>query len=136
MRYRQGKFKPINPQKYVGNVSNIIYRSSYELKFFIFCDNEPNIIQWNSEEFIVKYISPIDKREHRYFLDAWIKYKDKTGKEHIELIEIKPFSQTIEPKKPKNKRQRDKAFNNYMKQVETWLINNAKWKAATQISQP
>ena len=33
-----GKYKPLNPQKYKGNVSNIIYRSSWEKRFMIYCD--------------------------------------------------------------------------------------------------
>ena len=33
-----GKYKPLSPQKYKGNVSNIIYRSSWEKRFMIYCD--------------------------------------------------------------------------------------------------
>jgi hypothetical protein len=44
----KGKFKPKNPQKYKGNVTNIIYRSSWELRLMSYLDNHKNIISWGS----------------------------------------------------------------------------------------
>ena len=46
--------------------------------------------QWQSEEFWIPYISPIDNRMHRYFPDFFIKYNDKTGKLRTMVVEIKP----------------------------------------------
>ena len=80
--YHQGKFKPINPTKYLGDPTNIIYRSSWERQCMIYFDNNPNIIQWGSEEVVIPYRSPLDKRVHRYFVDFVVKAKTKDGKEH------------------------------------------------------
>ena len=38
-RFHQGKYKLRNPQKYKGDVSNCIYRSSWEYKFYVYCDH-------------------------------------------------------------------------------------------------
>ena len=43
-KYVKGIFKPRNPQKYKGNPTNIIYRSSWELKMMSHFDGHPNII--------------------------------------------------------------------------------------------
>ena len=120
MRYK-GKFRPQNSEKYRGNASNIIYRSGWELKFMKYLDRQPNILQWSSEEVIIPYRSPIDGKVHRYYPDFWIKtLKGET------LIEIKPKKQTKPPKpNPKHKRR-------YLKEVKTWGINEAKWKAAEE----
>ena len=53
-----GYFKPKNPTKYRGNPTNIVYRSLWERKFMVFCDNNPSILQWGSEEIIIPYRAP------------------------------------------------------------------------------
>lgn len=126
--YKQGKFIPKNPQKYVGDVSKIYFRSSWENKFMNFCDKNPSILQWGSEEIIIPYISPVDNRPHRYFTDFFIIYKNTSGNIIKTLIEIKPKAQTIPPKAPKRQTQR------YVEEVITYAINQAKWKAATEFA--
>lgn len=129
MKYHQGKFVPKNPHKYVGDASNIIYRSSWELKLFVFLDNNPSILQWNSEECVIPYISPIDGRIHRYFVDCVVKYKKRDGTVITTLVEVKPKSQTQPPAKPKRQTKY------YLEAVETWCKNDAKWKAAKKYAQ-
>lgn len=123
--YLQGKFTPKNPQKYVGDVNSIIFRSSWEYKFFIRCDNDPNILKWNSEEIVIPYWSPIDERNRRYFVDAIIQVKTKTGEVKNFLVEIKPSSQMVPPKPKKNQ----KALT---EETKTYITNQAKWNAATE----
>ncbi len=41
----QGYFKPKNPQKYKGDPTNIIYRSGWELKFMLYVDSHPEILE-------------------------------------------------------------------------------------------
>lgn len=118
------KFTPKNPKKYVGNVSQIICRSSWEFKFAYWADNNPSVLEWASEEVVVPYISPLDNKPHRYFLDFWIVVKQKTGAIKKYLIEVKPESQTIEPKRGKK---REKTF---IYEISTYAVNSAKWKAA------
>lgn len=120
----KGKFQPRNPSKYRGDSSNIIYRSSWELKFMSFCDTQPNIIQWSSEELVIPYRSPIDGRVHRYFPDFLIKTLSKDGKKETIVIEVKPDKETKEPKKQK------KVTKRYLYEVKTWAINKTKWEAA------
>ena len=69
MAYK-GKYIPINPKKYVGNSSQVIYRSLWERKFMVYCDRNDKVVEWGSEEIIVPYRSPWDGKMHRYFPDC------------------------------------------------------------------
>ena len=75
MAYK-GLYKIKNLSKYKGNPAKVTYRSLWERKFMVYCDNNPNILKWSSEEIIIPYRSPIDKRIHRYFPDFWIQIKN------------------------------------------------------------
>lgn len=123
MSYK-GYFKPKNPSKYKGDPTMIIYRSSYELKLMRYLDIHPDVLQWASEEFCVPYRSPIDGKIHRYYPDFFVKMKNKQGIIENLVIEIKPKIQT-EPPKVGNKKTKK-----YIREVATWGINQAKWKAA------
>ena len=79
MHYKQGIFKPRNPDKYIGNVNNICYRSGWERRCFKWLDESPKIIRWNSEEVVVKYVSKLDGRIHNYFVDLYFETKNKNG---------------------------------------------------------
>jgi hypothetical protein len=118
----QGKYQPKNPEKYKGNPSNIIYRSSWELRVFNYMDKNPDVVKWASEEVVIPYKSPIDGRWHRYFPDVWMKTKNGD----VYLIEIKPFKETHEPKR------RSRVTKKYLYEVKTWGINSAKWAAARE----
>ena len=74
-----GIFRPTNPNKYVGDHKNIIWRSTWECRVMTWLDKNPNIVSWASEEVIVPYISPVDGKWHRYFPDFLVKIKDKQG---------------------------------------------------------
>lgn len=124
----RGKFTPKNPQKYVGDSSNIIYRSSYELKFMKWCDLNDNILKWNSEEIVVPYISPMDNKIHRYFVDFTIQVRTKHGDVKTYMIEVKPFRFTQEPQIPKRKSKQ------FLNEVVQWNVNQAKWKAASSFA--
>jgi len=123
MATHKGFFKPLHPEKYMGNPKNIIYRSSWEFKVFMQMDHDPNVKFWASEEFSIKYLSPKDKRVRRYFPDVYVEYKD--GKK--ELIEIKPFAQCIKPKAGTKKNSRK-----LLNETVTYAVNQAKWAAAKQ----
>jgi len=87
MSYK-GKYKPSLPSKYKGDPTNIIYRSLWERKFMVYCDQTTNILEWGSEEIALPYRSPIDNRIHRYFPDFYIKVRENTGRIKKYLIEI------------------------------------------------
>lgn len=124
--YHTRKYVPINPQKYDGDPTNIFLRSSWEIKFATWCDRNPSVIKWKSEEVVIPYICPTDNRRHRYFVDFFIQVRSKDGSIKGWLIEIKPAAQTRPPEPPKKKTKR------YIQEVMTWGKNEAKWKAADQ----
>ena len=124
MAYK-GKYQPTNPKKYKGNPSQVIYRSLWERKFMVYCDNNDNILEWGSETVIIPYVSPWDGKVHRYFPDFIIKAKQSNGSIRSFVIEVKPKYQCKSP--PENpKRKTKKWFND----VKNWPINQAKWKFA------
>lgn len=125
-RTHKGPFKPKNPGKYKGNPYSIVYRSGWELKFMMFLDTHPDILEWSSEEDAIPYRSPIDGRVHRYFPDFKVKKRDPTGKISTVIIEIKPEAQTREPQK------RTKVTQKYINEVVEWGRNSAKWAAARE----
>lgn len=125
MSYR-GVYKPMNTQKYKGDPTNIIYRSLWERKFMMYCDGNPNILKWCSEEIVIPYVSPLDGKIHRYFPDFYIKYKNSKGEIVESLIEIKPKSQVLGPKVQKRKTKK------YITEVTQFAKNQAKWKAAME----
>lgn len=121
-----GIFKPKNPEKYSGDATNIIWRSTWECRVMTWLDNNPNVINWASEELIVPYISPVDNRWHRYFPDFLVKVRGKDGKSKILMLEVKPKKQSEPPKLQKRVTKR------YITEVTTWGVNQAKWKAAQE----
>lgn len=89
-----------------------------------YIDTHPDILEWQSEELIIPYRSPIDGLVHRYFPDFVIKKRSANGKIETVIVEIKPRSQTVPPTPSKKKTKQ------YLYEVHTWAINDAKWKAA------
>ena len=93
-RYSQGNYVIQNPDKYVGSKVPFA-RSSWETAFMRFCDNHPNILKWASENVKIPYRNPYTGKITNYVPDFMVQYQDKNGKTLVELIEIKPKSQTI-----------------------------------------
>ena len=124
MNYKQGFFKPKNPKKYRGDPTNIVYRSGWEKNVMTWCDENTNIIGWGSEEVVIPYVSPLDGRVHRYFVDFYVEAVGRDGGVKVMLLEVKPFAQTQAPKKPKRNTRK------FLTEVATYGINQAKWEAA------
>lgn len=126
-QYLQGKYRPINPKKYRGDVRAITFRSSLELVAFKFCDNDVNIVYWSSEEEIIPYRSPVDGRIHRYFMDlkVWTKKPDSEELQ-VTLIEIKPKGKTTAP------RRGNKSDKTWANEIMEWGVNSAKWNATEE----
>ena len=125
--YFQGRFRPKHPEKYVGDINNIIFRSSWETKFSAWCDSNPNVLKWGSEEFSINYIKPTDGKIHRYFPDYIIKTRNKQGEIETWVVEVKPYCQSVPPKITPKKRKAT-----LLQEQQTFLINQAKWKAMKQ----
>ena len=116
----KGKWTPKNKSKYAGDWSKITYRSLWERNAFRWCDTNDSVIKWNSEEVVIKYFCPTDKRYHRYYVDLLIEFRNGD----TVLVEIKPKKETSPPKKPTRKTKR------YLNEVTTYIKNTAKWQAA------
>ena len=125
-KYHQGRFHPQNPQKYKGDPRNIIYRSSWELRFMRYCDRKVNILEWGSEEFFIPYYNPAKERVCRYFPDFIIKVKEQSGQIKTYVVEVKPAKQTVPPQK------KSRVTKSYIHECTTSAVNQAKWKAAKE----
>jgi len=119
----KGWFKPNNPGKYKGDPSNIVYRSTWEVRVMKWLDEHPQVIWWGSEELPIPYISPVDKKKHKYFPDFIAKMKLKDGKVMTYIIEVKPLAQTKMPTQKKKTRK-------YLQEMATYAVNQEKWRAA------
>ena len=120
-RYRQGIFTPKNGGKFIGKKA--VYRSGLELKFFRFCDDNKNVVKWSSENVVVPYISPLDGKVHRYFVDNFISIKEGSNIKNY-LVEIKPYSQTKTPTTKYRKKQ------HLIYEQKQWAVNTSKWESA------
>jgi len=121
-----GKFSPRNTKKYLGDPTNIWYRSLWERRVMVHLDENTSVIGWSNEEIVIPYLSPVDNRWHRYFPDFYVKVQNRQGLVESMILEVKPKSQAVPPK-PK-----DKVTRQYIREVTTWGVNDAKWKAAQE----
>lgn len=122
-QFKQGLYSPVNKSKYIGK-HQPRYLSSWELKFFQWCDRNTNVLEWASEAVIVPYTSPVDGRVHRYMVDNIVAIKE--GDNIVKyLIEIKPSKQTKPPEPSKRKKKTTIIYENL-----TYAVNCAKWEAA------
>ena len=118
MEFAQGKYTLKNPAKYVGGKTPT-YRSGWEFAFMKFCDENPSIQRWASEAIKIPYKNPFTGKATIYVPDFFIQYKTKSGKNMVELIEVKPDNQTM----------MEKAGNSKHNQAHA-ILNMAKWEAA------
>jgi len=116
-----GIYKIKNKRKYKGDPNKVVYRSLWERACFEWCDTNSAVKKWSSEEIVVPYIYDVDKRYHRYFVDLYIQFEDKTL-----LIEVKPKKET---KPPEYKGRKTKK---YLMEGMTFVKNQNKWKAAEE----
>jgi len=93
-KFQQGIYTLLNPGKYVGKHMPR-YRSGWELAVFRMCDNHPNIIKWGSETHRIPYKNPVTGKATTYVPDLLMIYTDREGKQHAEMVEIKPAGQTL-----------------------------------------
>ena len=122
----KGKYTPKRPEKYKGDPNMCFYRSSWERRFMTFCDENDSVVEWASEEVVVPYVSPVDGRRHRYFVDFWVRMRKPDGSIEECLIEVKPKRQTVRPDTPLTK----KVSKSKIYEIRNWMVNSAKWAAA------
>lgn len=138
---KRGLYKVINKHKVIkpldptmnsfiveGDDLFLEYKSSLELNAFRYADANPHAIQFAVEPFPIKYLKPTDGKVHRYYIDLFLVFS--TGDKF--LVEVKSKGETKPPKKPSRKT--DKAIINYQKALQTYAVNEAKWKAAEEFA--
>jgi hypothetical protein len=117
-KFAKGPYPVKNQGKYVGGKTPT-YRSSWEMSFMKFCDENCHVIHWASEAIKIPYRNPLTGKSTIYVPDFFIVYVDKNSKQHAELIEIKPEKQTVYELAKKSRINK-----------EQWIVNKAKWEAA------
>ena len=115
-----GRYQVKNPKKYKGDFTNVVYRSLWERNVFRWCDDNPKVKNWSSEEIVVPYYYEVDKKYHKYFVDLKIVMEDKTL-----LVEIKPEKETVPPTGQRRTKQ-------YINESLTYVKNMNKWEAANE----
>lgn len=118
-----GRYQVLNPKKYKGDHGNVIYRSLWERDTFNWCDLNPKIKHWSSEETVVPYFYDVDKKYHRYFVDIKITFTDG----RTILVEIKPEKETTPPAGQKRTKR-------YINEALTYVKNMNKWEAANEFA--
>jgi hypothetical protein len=126
--YKQGYYGVVNREKYVGDISKVIYRSSWEEKLMRFCDLNENILSWSNEPVAIPYYDPLTNVTRRYYVDFAIVTRDNNGTVTKWLLEVKPSKQISPPKAPN--RMTDKQTDNYLRTAKAYIINQAKFEAA------
>lgn len=117
-KWAQGFYVPKNPEKYIG-INKPRYRSSWELTFMMFADNNDKVLKWASESIQIPYRNPLTGKNTIYVPDFLIVYQNRSGQPITELVEIKPKKQTLLEEKITNARDRAAV-----------VVNHAKWGAA------
>ncbi len=121
----KGKYTPENPSKYMGDSTNIVYRSMWERRCMKYFDINPSVLQWASEEIAIPYYNTAQKKVRRYFPDFLIKVKDKNGQEKTHLIEVKPSKDLRPPTNTQGKRKSTVLY-----EMKAYQMNRDKFASA------
>lgn len=128
-KHSEGYYMVVNEDKYIGDVSNVIYRSSYELNFYRELDLDDDVIYWVVEppELKIRYFNPVRQKWSYYFPDAFC-VKMINGKQVKCLLEVKPKSKLKPPAKYNGSD--PKRLKAYQNRLGEYKIIDAKRKAS------
>ena len=124
-KYIQMNYKPINPEKYMGDINRVFCRSSYELVACRWLDTTTEIKKWNLEGIKIPYFDPVRRKQRIYVMDFVAEAIQLDGSSKVFLIEVKPSKSVKIPKK--TAAMAEKTFTASM---NLYLTNSAKWEAA------
>jgi len=131
--YKQGRYICQNPDKYLGDLDRVYYRSSWEQKLYYYLDLNNRVLKWSAENVTIPY--EINENgswsTHRYYPDAYCEILMPNGNTNNVILEIKPWSEyrNLEPpKEPQTKTM--KSLRNYEYALKTFHKNIIKWQAA------
>lgn len=124
--YKSGYYNIKNPIKYIGNPTDIVFRSSWEYKFMVYCDINDYVVKWGSETFKIPYMDYTGKRRI-YIPDFYVEIKNENNPlvNHKFLVEVKPYAETIEPIIPENISV--KKLKRLERELNVWQKNKYKW---------
>ena len=123
----QGYFPLNEATKYKGP-GPIIFRSSWERKFCLYCERNPEITWWSSESFCIKYFNVLDNKYHNYFPDFIVSLRNGS----TFIVEVKPKAQLKKPTPPK--RATKKALESYKWAHDAFVTNMCKKQAAEEFA--
>jgi hypothetical protein len=135
-KYKQGLFTPKNKDKIIklNTQGGLFYRSGLELKMMVYLDNNPNIIHWGAEHLRVPYTKTewvsesqeFRTTEHSYYPDFYYELKKENDEVSRVVAEVKPASETKEPKLAENPT--SKQLKNFEYALKMYNKNLSKWK--------
>ena len=136
-KYKQGLYIPQNKDKVIklNTQGGLYYRSGLEQKMMIYLDSNESIIHWGAEHLRVPYVKTewisetqeFKTTEHGYYPDFYYELLRKDGSVARVVAEVKPHSETQEPKlaeKPTSKQ-----LKNFEYALKMYNKNLSKWKA-------
>ena len=91
--FKTGDYSPRYPEKHLGDIDEIVFRSGWEKIAFDWCDMNRHITGWASESVKIPYFMKGYHYKRTYYPDLLIRFKD--GK--VYLVEIKPGAQKRKP---------------------------------------
>lgn len=134
-KYKQGLYKPVNRGKLIKENSQggVFFRSGLEQKFMIYLDTNDRIISWGSENLSIPYqkteynpnTRDLETTTHTYYPDFYYELRRDDGSISKVVAEVKPSSETMEPKLPANPTA--KQLKNFEYSLKMWNKNQAKW---------
>lgn len=141
----QGKYFPRNKEKYIGDLSLIVYRSSWEYSFCKWCDHTPSVLRWSSEPIKVPYLDPAFNLEEcrklgidpnnpknwklrNYYTDFWVEMSMPDGNIERWFIEIKPSGKLKQPVPPSQGAPL-KLEKRFVNEAKEYITNKAKFEA-------
>lgn len=134
--YKQGLFVPKNKEKLIkaNSQGGVYYRSGLEHKMMIYLDNNENIRSWSSEYIKIPYekteyvneTQMWETTKHTYYPDFYYELVRSDGTVTKVVAEVKPSSETREPKIPQNPTA--KQLKNFEYAFKMWNKNLSKWK--------
>lgn len=124
----QGKYIVRHPEKYVGDLTNVTYRSLWERQFCKWCDASPKVYNWAIEPVEIPYFDVASRKYRKYRPDFYLQMDD--GRKY--LIEIKPRFETVDPRVRTKGHQRRRSSKKFQLMEQTYLTNVSKWEAAEE----
>lgn len=135
-KYHQGIFYPKNKDKVIklNALGGLYYRSSLEKKMMVYLDINEKIKFWGAEHLKIPYqkteyhkeSQDFRTTEHIYYPDFYYELIRDDGTILRTVAEVKPYSETIEPRLAQNPTA--KQMKNFEYALKMWNKNLSKWQ--------